>query len=193
MASDPQPSSPAAHRPILLRDPCLSSTCSILLGIVATIALAVVDEWVPDRGLILLAVVAALAIAGALRGRQLPLFLRVFATGATFYFGYAVCLVGRTMEPHLTAYTVQAALICFGLYAALPTLALLRIWKGRLGVALVLSMFPASLAAASMVAAYEEHQFVQKHLQGVGLTPRWTVSHHWLAYDARTKTLYGSD
>jgi hypothetical protein len=151
------------------------------------------DELLPDRGMTLLAVVAVFSLTSVIRGHRLPLFVRVFATGATFYIGYVMCLVGRTMEPRLTGYTIQMAFVVFGLYASLPTLALLRIWRGRVRVALVASVFPVSLAVASAVAAYEEHQFIQQHRGGVGPTARWTVSHHWLAYDAQTQELSGSD
>ena len=36
--------------------------------------------------------------------------------------------------------------------------------------------------------------FIQKHGEtGIGPTARWTVSSHWLSYDAKTKKLSGSD
>ena len=171
----------------------MSTKTQTALAIGATIALAVLDEVLPDGGLLLLVVVAALALASVIWGLRLPIFVRVFATAATFYLGYVMCLVGRTTEPGFTADAVQMALACFALYAVLPTLALLRIWRGRLRVATVASVFPVSLAVASAVAAYEEHQFIQQHRQGVGPTARWTVSNHWLAYDGVTRKLSGSD
>jgi hypothetical protein len=165
----------------------------VTFGIGATVTLAVMDEVLPDGGMTLLIVTACLALASAIGGQRLPLFMRVFATGTTFYLGYVMCLVGRTMEPGLTGYTVRMAVFIFCLYAILPTFALLRIWRGRVRVGLVASIFPLSLAVASAVAAYEEKQFVERHPNGIGTTSRWTVSNHWLAYDAETKRLYGSD
>jgi hypothetical protein len=51
-----------------------------------------------------------------------------------------------------------------------------------------------SLALASLVAGFEERQFVKLHrAHGIGPTPRWTVSHHWLSYDVEKQQLYGSD
>jgi hypothetical protein len=171
----------------------MSTKTQTALGIGATVALAVLDELLPDGGMTLLVVVAVLAVASAIGGQRLPLFVRVFATGATFYLGYVMCLVGRTMEPGFTRYTVQMALVIFGLYATLPAVALLRIWRGRVRVAVIATVFPVSLAAASAVAAFEEHQFIQQHQHGIGPTARWTVSNHWLAYDAETQRLSGSD
>jgi hypothetical protein len=171
----------------------MNAKTHVALGIFATFMLALVDESIVDGGMTLYVVVAALALASVIGGQRLPLFIRVFATGATFYLGYAMCLVGRTMQPRFTISTVQTALIMFGLMAALPTLALLRIWRGRLRVAIVASVFPVTLAVASTVAAYEEHQFIQQHRHGVGPTARWTVSNHWLAYDVEDKKLRGGD
>jgi len=171
----------------------MSTKTQAAMGIGATVALAVLDEVLPDGGILLLVVVAVLTLASGIGGQRLPLFVRVFATTATFYLGYVMCFVGRTMEPRFTGYTLQMALVCFGLFAALPTLSLARLWRGRLRMAVVASVFPVSLAVAAAVAAYEEHQFVQQHRDGIGPTARWTVSDHWLAYDARTQMLSGSD
>ena len=52
---------------------------------------------------------------------------------------------------------------------------------------------PVSLSVAAAVAAHEEHELVQLHRDGIGSTAHWTVSNHWLACDARTQTLSGSD
>jgi hypothetical protein len=171
----------------------MSTKTQAALGIGAAVALAVLDEVLPDGGILLLVVVAALTLASGIGGPRLPLFVRVFATAATFYLGYAMCLVGRTMEPRLTGYTLQMALVCFGLFAVLPTLTLARIWRGRLRLAVVASVLPVSMAVAAAVAAYEEFHFVRQHRDGIGPTARWTVSDHWLSYDARTKILSGSD
>lgn len=54
-------------------------------------------------------------------------------------------------------------------------------------------MSPDDRGAQRTLAAYGEHQFVQRHRDGVGPTARWAVSDHWLSYDARTQILSGSD
>lgn len=163
------------------------------LGLIATLTLVLVGELSRVGGLMLLAVVALLAVASAMWGKKSPLFLRVLTTGATLYYGYLMCLLGRTTGPHFTVNTALAASFMFGAFVTLPLLALLRIWSGHLRVVIVACLFPISLAAASAVAAFEEHEFIQQHREGVGPTPRRTVSHHWLAYDAQTKRLSGAD
>lgn len=165
----------------------------IALGLAATAILVVLDEMLSYSGTALLAVVAILSIFSVIRRERLPMFVRVFSTGATFYLGYLTCLIGRTMEPGFTGYGVWMSLLGFGIYASLPMLALLCIWRGRFRLAIVAGMFPVCLALASAVAAYEEHLFVQQHRNGVGPTARWTVLNHWLAYDAETQRLSGSD
>ena len=162
------------------------------LGLAATLTLVLISELLPVSGLTLVAV-ALLTLASAIGGIRLPLFLRVFTTGATIYLGYLMCLLGRTTGPHFTVNTALAASFIFGAFVTLPMLALLRIWSGHLRVVIVASLFPISLAIASAVAAFEEHEFIQQHREGVGPTPRRTVSHHWLAYDAQTKRLSGAD
>ncbi|MEO7412227.1 MAG: hypothetical protein ABIZ81_02630 [Opitutaceae bacterium] len=162
-------------------------------GLAATILFAIAEENLPGGGIPLLVVMAGLAVAAAIWGPRFPLYLRVFVTGATFYLGYVTCLVGRTMEPGFSLHTLSGVFLLFGLYAALPTLTLLRLWRGRLRLAVVASVFPVSLAIASAVAAYEENQFIEQHRDGIGPTARWTVSNHWLAYDAKTQHLWGSD
>ena len=98
------------------------------------------------------------------------------------------------MEPRLTRCTVSMALTCFSGFALMPTLSLLRLWRRSVAVALVIVVLPLSFVAASVVAAIEEQRFVQKHQDtGVGPTPRWTVSNHWLSYDRATGHLNGSD
>jgi hypothetical protein len=65
----------------------MSSKTHTALGIGATVALAVLDEMIPNGVITLLVVVGTLAVASALGGQRLPLFIRVFATGATFLPG----------------------------------------------------------------------------------------------------------
>jgi len=166
----------------------------IFCGISATVFLAAVSESLPGGGLILILAAAALALVSAIGGNRLPLALRVFATSFILYFAYSMCLVGRTMEPHFTRYTVSMALTFFGLFAMVPTVSLLRLWRRRIAVALVIAVLPLSLTAAAIVAGIEEHLFVEKYRNtGVGPTPRWTVSNHWLSYDREARHLNGSD
>jgi hypothetical protein len=172
----------------------VTKTLHLVCGIGAAVLLAVLLEFVPAGGLIAMGAAVALALTAALAGTRLPLMLRVFATAFILYYGSSMCLVGRTMEPGLTRYTLTRAVTFFGLFAALPTLSLLRLWQRRLAVMLTLAAMPLSLIAAALVAGMEEHWFVQKYQEtGVGPTPRWTVSDHWLSYDRETRQLSGSD
>jgi hypothetical protein len=137
---------------------------------------------------------ALVTIIGLVFGTRLPIFVRTLFTVLIFYFGGTIALVGRTMEPGLTPYTAGMALEFFALFALWPALSLFRIWSGRLRIALVLLVLPISLALAFSAAAAEEYIFVQKYrVSGVGPTPRWTVSNHWLAYYPETGKLDGSD
>jgi hypothetical protein len=97
------------------------------------------------------------------------------------------------MEPSLSAYTFQMALLHSTLFAALPTIALLRGWQGRVRGLVCSLMLPVAFICACLMAAFEESQFIAQHSGGVGPTPRWTVPHHWLSYDPVTKQLCGSD
>jgi hypothetical protein len=85
----------------------MSPKIQAALGIGVTVALAVIAELLPDGGAMLLIVIAGLTLVSAVGGLRLPLFVRVFATSTTFNFGYQMCLLGRTTEPHLTADNVQ--------------------------------------------------------------------------------------
>lgn len=164
-----------------------------IIGALAVIGWIAVHEFAPPRASTSILGAYALALAAVIGGRRLPLSLRIVATGTIAYLGYGMCLLGRTMEPHLTIHNAAMALICFACGAFLPTLALLRAWQGRLRVAVVTGMLPFCLAAAFGVAAFEEYTFVRQHPHGAGPTPRWTVSMHWLAYDADRRALSGSD
>ncbi len=97
----------------------------VFCGLSATVLLAALSEVLPCGGLILVAAVVALALFATIQGTRLLLALRVFATAIIVYFAYGMCLVGRTMEPRFTPYTVSMALWCFGLFATVPTMALL--------------------------------------------------------------------
>lgn len=171
----------------------MNRNLQIASGIALTVALALCEELLPI-GTIFLIVIGALALANLVFGLRLPLFIRVFTTGSIFYCGYVMCLVGRTMEPGFTFYTVRMALVVFFLYALWPALTLLRIWQGKVRVAMISSIIPLSLFAAATVAGIEEQIFIQKYSSvGVGVTKRWTVSNHWLSYDKEAQRLDGSD
>lgn len=134
------------------------------------------------------------AMTALVGGRSLPIPLRLFITVVFFDFGYGMCLVGRTMGPGLTIPAVGMAAFFFGMMALYPFLAVFRIWRVRTALVLMLLSFPVCFAVAAGVAGYEEAEFVRKHeAKGVGPTPRWTVSNHWLAYSATERKLTGSD
>lgn len=164
-----------------------------MFGTAIVVVAAGVTEFIPAGGFVWMLLTAALALAVLVRGCELSLTFRVVATGVTFYYAYKMCLLGRTMGPFLSVYTFKMALFCFTLFAALPTLALLRGWQGRARVLVCSLMLPVAFVCACSVAAFEESQFIAQHRAGVGPTPRWTVSHHWLSYDSATGELYGSD
>ena len=165
----------------------------LILGTTIVAIAAVVTEFVPAGGPIWMLFTAVLVLVVVVAGRSLPLMFRVVATGFTFYLAYQMCLIGRTMEPFLSAYTFRMALLHFGIFAALPTMALVRAWQGRPRVLVCSLMLPVAFVCACCVAAFEESRFIAQHSSGVGPTARWTISHHWLAYDASTSRLYGSD
>jgi len=167
----------------------------IAIGFAGTVAFAAAMEVIPVAGgEICLGVSVLLLIAALARGRSLPLSIRVFATGFFFYYGYSMTLVGRTMEPGLTRYTVGWALFCFGLFALVPSLSLLRLWRLPVALALLTLVLPGSFGAALLTAEIEERSFVLRNREfGIGPTARWTVSHHWLSYDREEQKLYGSD
>jgi glucose dehydrogenase len=180
-------------RPLHAHD-TVNTAFHVYCALVGTVIVVALSEVLPGGGLILIVATAALALTAAIGGTRLPLALRLFATIIIFYFGYSMCLVGRTMEPLLTRYTVSMALASFGLFAVVPSLSLLRLWTRRAALVLVIAVLPLSLVAASVVAGIEERIFAQKHRDtGVGPTPRWTVSNHWLSYDRDTQHLNGSD
>ena len=174
---------------------CLLNTgVQILSGLLATAAIAALSEAVPVGGVAFLVVVVALAIAAFTRGERLPLTVKVLVTASIYYLGYSVCLGGRTMEPRLNAHAVSMALLSFVLFAAAPTISIVRLWRPRVALILMAAILPVSLLTAATVAAVEEHLFIQKYRDtSVGPTPRWTVSNHWLSYDHKTQRLEGSD
>lgn len=171
----------------------MSRKAELAWGIFGTLVLMAICELLPINGMLLLFLVATLSLASVLAGHVLPLFLRTFTTGSVVYLGYVMCLVGRTMGPGFTRDTAEMAMVWYGIFAALPNLALLRIWKGWPRIIIVAGALPLGLLLACTVAGYEEASFVKQHPYGIGPTKRRTVSQHWLAYDAETKKLSGSD
>lgn len=151
-------------------------------------------EFSPYGGAIFLITIALVTIVGIIFGRRLPFLLRIIFTILIFYFGYSMCLVGRTMAPGINFYTIRMALYWFSLFAVLPAISLLRLWKRKTALAFVIAILPVSFMLALFVAGLEEYLFVRKYRDsGSGPTARWTVSMHWLAYDLVNKHLYGSD
>lgn len=171
----------------------MSSRLQFILGAAVVLVAAVVAEFVPASGLMWALCTAILALTVAIRGRGLSLTFRVVATGFTFYYAYHMCLMGRTMEPSLSAFTMRMALLHGVFFAALPTVALLSGWQGRARVLVCSLLLPVAFTGACSVAAFEEARFMAQHSSGVGPTPRWTVPNHWLSYDSSTGQLHGSD
>lgn len=166
----------------------------IITSLVVGLAASAVIQAVPDEGISLLVTMALLTFTSLIGGRRLPLFVRSLFTVLIFYFATASCLVGRTMEPGLTTKTVVMAITCFGIVALWPALSLLRLWQGRLLLLFAVLVLPVGFFIACIVAGAEEYIFVRIHQdEGVGHTARWTVSNHWLSYNAETKLLNGSD
>jgi hypothetical protein len=171
----------------------MSSRGHAILGAAIAIIAAVGLELMPAGGLLAMLITATLTLTVVVRGHELSLTFRMLATVFICCYAYQVCLLGRTMAPYLTAYTFRMAIFHFGIFAALPTIALLRCWQGGARVLVCSLAFPIALICACLVAAFEESQFIDQHRAGVGPTPRWTVSHHWLSYDSSTGQLNGSD
>lgn len=173
----------------------MKTSLQIGTGFAAIAAFVAATELLPMvGGLVCMLLAVAFMIAGLALGHKLPLALRIFATGLFFYYGYSMCLIGRTMGPGISAYTFGAAIGMFFLFGLLPALSLVRVWRPALGISLIALLFPTSLGVALLVAGIEEHLFVRKHREtGVGPTARWTVSNHWLSYDRETQKLNGSD
>jgi len=110
------------------------------------------------------------------------------------YWGYIACLVGRTMEPGLTGYTLEMALTVVVVSGCWPAIALFRLWRRPIAFCLLCAFFPVAFTLAMLVAGTEEYLFVRKYRDtGAGPTARWTVPHHWLAYDKEARRLDGSD
>ena len=166
----------------------------IVAGILAGLALFVALEFVPDGDLVIMIGGAVLLLVGLIWGTRLPLMFRAFVTACIFYWAYIACLVGRTMQPGLSGYTIGMALTVFVIYGAWPAIGLFRLWRPKIAVGLLCALLPVSFMLAEVVAGTEEYLFIRKYRDtGVGVTKRWTVSNHWLSYDKDAQRLDGSD
>ena len=172
----------------------MTSSRHNLLGMIAALVSLLALEFVPDAGLVIIIIGGLLFVIALIRGTRLPMAIRVFITACIFYWAYITCLVGRTMRPGLSRYTVGMALTVFAIYGWCPGIALVRLWRPRIAVGLLCALLPVGLTLAAAVAGTEEYLFVCKYrATGVGTTPRWTVSNHWLTYDRDAHRLDGSD
>ena len=169
----------------------------LLAGTLAGLSLALADEMLArgqTASLLSLAILAVLLLGGLIAGERSPAWIRALLSVLILYWAYGACLTGRTMEPHLSGTTFGMSLLCFASLGVWPGLVFLRLWPFRSGVILLIALFPAAFSIAALVAETEEHLFVQKHrITGIGPTARWTVPHHWLAYDRQAQRLNGSD
>lgn len=172
----------------------MTSSQNITASLIIALLYFVTLDFVPHGGLIFIIVGVALLAIGLHRGTQLPLMLRAFITTSIFYWGSSTFLIGRTMEPGLSSYTVGMAFATFCLYGIWPAFALFRLWRSRVAVVLACLLVPVGFALAAAMAGTEEYLFVRKYQNsGIGPTARWTVSMHWLSYDRETQQLHGSD
>jgi hypothetical protein len=166
----------------------------ISVGVVTALALFVAIEFVPHGDIAFMLFAALLFLVALIRGLRLPLAVRVFATACIFYWAYIACLIGRTMRPGLTAYTLGWVLFMFAFYGWWPAPALFRLWRPMIAIGLLCMLLPVGFALAAVVASAEECLFVLKYKDtGVGTTERWTISNHWLSYDKESQRLDGSD
>lgn len=172
---------------ILTDYPILSS---IVVGVIASILLRVI----PDQGILNWLFMIIITFTGLIFGPRLPIFVRIIFTVLIAYFAIDACLLGRTMEVGITVDNISMALKCFLILALWPSLALLRIWRGRLRILTATLVLPIGLLMACVIAGAEEQIFTSLHRdEGVRPTPRWTFSDHWMAYDSQAKSLIGSD
>lgn len=166
----------------------------VFAGIFLAVAVFVGLEFLEHGDLVIMIGCALLLGVALIRGTRLPLMLRVFTTAWIFYWAYIACLLGRTMQPGLTGYTVGMALTVFAIYGCWPGFALFRLWRPKIAVGILCALFPVALTLAAVVAGTEEYLFVRKdHDTGVGVTKRSTVSNHWLSYDRDAHRQDGSD
>lgn len=172
----------------------MKRTIQIIAGFIIAIVYIYLLEITPFGGAIRFFMITLVTVIDLIFGRRLPFLLRIIFTILIFDFGYNMCLIGRTMAPEISFYTIRMALYFFFLFAVLPAITLLRLWERKIVLRFIIAVLPVSFILALFVAGLEEHLFIRKYREtGVGPTARWTVSNHWLAYDPIKKKLYGSD
>ena len=94
----------------------------------------------------------------------------------------------------VNVHTLTSAMLFFFLFASWPHCVLFRMWRRRAATLWCLMAAPLALVVACVFAGVEEHLFVQKHrAEGADPTPRYTVTMHWMAYDAQSGQLRGAD
>ena len=171
----------------------MNTGLQIASGLLAGILLSVTSHRgsMPSELVLILWIV--LVVVVFIFGTKLPLWVRVSFSTFLLYWGYISCLYGRTMENGFSGYTFSMALLMFSIYAFIPSFALFRAWRKKVSILLFAMFFPLSLGSAALVAGYEEYKFIKDHPNGAEVTARWTASNHWLAYDAETGILEGSD
>lgn len=174
----------------------MSRLRQILAGVLGGIAFALGDMLIDGQiaSMVLLSLGVIFLLFGVIRGRRSSHAFRAFVSMIVLYWGYSMCLVGRTTGPGLNTATSGMAFTCFVIYGIWPGFVLLRLWSLRYGVAFLVALFPVAFLLAALVAGTEESLFVRKYRDtGIGPTERWTVSNHWLAYDRDKQRLDGSD
>lgn len=172
----------------------MKTSHQIFLGVLFGAVLFIALEFVPDGDLVVMISGALLLLLALIRGTHLPVLVRAFVTSYIFYWACIMCLIGRTMEPGLTGYTVKMSLVVFAVLGWWPGIALFRLWRPKIAAFLLCALLPVGFILAATIAGTEEYLFVRKYQDiGVGATSRWTVSNHWLSYDKNTQTLNGSD
>lgn len=157
----------------------------------ALVALAETGDF---GGIVFLFAGFGLVCAALYKGRNLNMIFRTVLVISIVYFSYAMTLQGRTMGTGLDFHTVKYTAIFFALFGLPSHLVMLRLFRRPAAYrAIALGAF-ASISGALAVASVEEMLFVAKHRHtGAGPTPRWTIPHHWMSYDAGNHKLEGSD
>lgn len=121
-----------------------------------------------------------------------PFFLQVWATIAITAWVFYYALVIRLMGPRLEGF-LEIGLPGF-LFVFAPAILLLVVWGVKRGAKIALVLCATGFILAHLIGSYEEYRFVQKHKEtGIGPTARSLQSSSWLAYNAETGELSGSD
>jgi hypothetical protein len=118
--------------------------------------------------------------------------LRLTITPVVVWWYWGTAIVGQTMQPDLPFGT--ALPYCMFLGFPFAVVVLMPLWGIRPGFKAAAWMIPVLTVTAFVAASAEERLFVSRYSKtGIGPTSRWTVSNHWLAYDADKQRLYGAD